>query len=75
MNPRVKSSLLWGLVGALAFLVLVQGYELLTEGAVAATLKVGVAIAVGVVATVGTHLLRPWLLARLDGSEAESESP
>ncbi|WP_254542875.1 hypothetical protein [Halomarina pelagica] len=28
MRSRLRSSLLWGLVGALAFLVLVQGYDL-----------------------------------------------
>lgn len=31
MNPRFKASLLWGLIGALSFLVLVQGYELVGE--------------------------------------------
>ncbi|WP_338741401.1 hypothetical protein [Haloplanus salilacus] len=29
MNARQKSSALWGVVGALSFLVLVQGYRLL----------------------------------------------
>ena len=29
VRPRVKSSLLWGIVGLLAFLSLAQGYDLL----------------------------------------------
>ncbi|WP_254536731.1 hypothetical protein [Halomarina litorea] len=32
MNPRTKSSLLWGLVSALSFLVLAQGYQLFDVG-------------------------------------------
>ncbi len=52
MTPRRKSSLLWGLVGTLTFLVLALGYRL-----VGGTLPVGVgglagiALAVGVVVT------------------------
>lgn len=59
MNPRVKGSALWGLVGGLTFLVLVQGYELLAGSAVGLVLKAGVAVAVAVVAAVATHLARP----------------
>lgn len=52
MTPRRKSSLLWGLVGALLFLVLALGYRL-----AGGTLPVGVgglaaiALGVGVVVT------------------------
>jgi len=52
VTPRRKSSLLWGLVGTLTFLVLALGYRL-----VGGTLPVGVgglagiALAVGVVVT------------------------
>jgi hypothetical protein len=43
MDPRVKSSLLWGLVGGLAFLVLLQGYELVSAERVAWLVKFAVA--------------------------------
>ena len=52
MTPRRKSSLLWGLIGTLTFLVFALGYRL-----VGGTLPVGVgglagiALAVGVVVT------------------------
>ena len=52
MTPRRKSSLLWGLVGALLFLVLALGYRL-----AGGTLPVGfgglagIALGVGVVVT------------------------
>jgi hypothetical protein len=68
MEPRLKASLLWGLVGGLAFLVLVQGYELLADRAIAATIKAGVAVAVAALATVVTHVVRPYVLARFEGS-------
>ncbi|GAA0221958.1 hypothetical protein ACFFQF_07905 [Haladaptatus pallidirubidus] len=48
MNPRVKASLLWGVVGVLSFLVLLQGYELLTEYRYSIGLKVGTTLLVGV---------------------------
>ncbi len=51
MRPRAKSSALWGLVGALAFLVLAQGYRLVTDRGVAFAALVGVALAVAVAAT------------------------
>ncbi|WP_338726853.1 hypothetical protein [Haladaptatus sp. DJG-WS-42] len=56
MHPRTKASLLWGVVGALAFLVLVQGYELLTSQPVDLLVKGGVALLVFVGATVLTNL-------------------
>ncbi|WP_246045657.1 hypothetical protein [Halorussus ruber] len=51
VRPRVKASLLWGLVGLFAFLVALQGYELATGYRYALTVKFGVALAVGVGAT------------------------
>ena len=57
MHPRVKASLLWGVVGALAFLVLLQGYELATEYRYAVAVKVGVALAVGIGATGLSYLV------------------
>jgi len=74
MEPRTKDSLLWGVVGALSFLVLVQGYELLTEAAVTVGVKLGVALLVGVAAAVVTHLARDWLLTRRE-QPTENESP
>ncbi|WP_226011610.1 hypothetical protein [Halomicrobium salinisoli] len=66
MDPRTKDSLLWGLVGTLSFLVLVQGYQLLTEATVNVWAMFGVALAVGAGATGLTHVAR----ARLFGSES-----
>ncbi|WP_324756013.1 hypothetical protein [Haloarcula montana] len=66
MDRTTKSSLLWGVVGALSFLVLVQGYELLAARSIAATIKVGVALAVGAGATALTHTAR----GRLPGNES-----
>lgn len=56
MNPRVKEAILWGVVGMLTFLVLLQGYELLEDIRVDLTVKVGGTIVVGVVTTVATYL-------------------
>jgi len=56
MHPRVRSSLLWGLVGALAFLVLVQGYELVADPPLDVAGKVAIAVLVGAAATGGTYL-------------------
>lgn len=53
-----REALLWGVVGALSFLVLLQGYELLTEAAVAVPVKFGVAALVGLGATAATAALQ-----------------
>ncbi|ELZ28837.1 hypothetical protein C475_04346 [Halosimplex carlsbadense 2-9-1] len=58
LAPATKSSLLWGLVGGLAFLVLAQGYELLGNLGVGFGAKVAVALVVAVGAAVATHLTR-----------------
>jgi hypothetical protein len=65
MDARRKDSLLWGVVGGLAFLVLVQGYELVADESVALTVKAGVAVAVLAVTALAAHALRP----RLAGNE------
>jgi hypothetical protein len=65
MDARQKDSLLWGVVGGLAFLVLVQGYELVADESVALTVKAGVAVAVLAVTALAAHALRP----RLAGNE------
>ncbi|WP_276299486.1 hypothetical protein [Halorussus lipolyticus] len=47
VRPRVKASLLWGLVGLFAFLVALQGYELATGYRYPVGVKFGTALAVG----------------------------
>lgn len=58
MNHRYRDALLWGIVGALSFLVAIQGYELLADRRVDLLVKFGVALLVGVVAAVTTGLLQ-----------------
>jgi hypothetical protein len=58
MKPATKASLLWGLTGALSFLVLVQGYELLAAEPIGAVIKAGVAVVVGVAAAATTRQLQ-----------------
>jgi hypothetical protein len=65
MDPRHKASVLWGVVGGLAFLVLVQGYELVAGAGVTVLAKAGVGLAVAAIVTVAAHALRP----RLRGNE------
>jgi hypothetical protein len=65
LTPRRKSSLLWGLVGALAFLVLVQGYRLVVGALRIDPLPIGgVALVVGGIAAGVTYLLEPRLNGR-----------
>jgi len=66
--PATKFSLLWGLVGGLAFLVLAQGYELLGDLGVGIGPKVAVALVVAAGAAATTHLARGRL-------PTENESP
>ena len=56
-RPMFRNSLLWGLVGALSFLVLIQGYELIAGDPVGLGTKFGVAAAVGLGATAATRTL------------------
>jgi hypothetical protein len=51
-----KSAGLWGLVGALAFLVLHQGYVLLGNDGIGILPAVAVAVVVGAVATATTYV-------------------
>jgi hypothetical protein len=64
LHPRTKSSLLWGLVGALAFLVLVQGYDLTVGLDVGFLARFGVAAVVGAVAAGLSYRLLPRLRAK-----------
>lgn len=59
LDPERKSSFLWGLIGGLSFLVLIQGYHLVSGEFVGIWVMAGVAVLVGVVSGVATHLLRP----------------
>lgn len=51
-----KSAVLWGLVGALAFLVLHQGYVLVGYDGIGILPAVAVAVVVGAVATATTYV-------------------
>jgi len=66
MDPRRKASLLWGVVGGLAFLVFVQGYELVAGDPVAIAVKAGVALVVTAVTALAVQVTRP----RLHGNES-----
>lgn len=62
MRPRTKSSLLWGAIAALVFLVLAQGYELLAAPGISLLVKLGIAIGVGAVASGATYVFEGWLI-------------
>jgi hypothetical protein len=65
VEPRARASLLWGLIGALGFLVLLQGYRLLTGEGVTVAATVGVALLVGLGAGAATYAIE----GRLDAKE------
>ncbi|WP_136688877.1 hypothetical protein [Halorhabdus amylolytica] len=60
-----RAALLWGLVGGLSFLVLLQGYELLTPARVDPPVKAGIAILV----TAGGAILAAIVGPRLRGRQ------
>jgi hypothetical protein len=64
MHRRERGSLLWGAVGTLSFLVLVQGYELVANLAVGLPTKLAVGLAVGVAASGLSSVASGWLEAR-----------
>ncbi|MFB6081712.1 MAG: hypothetical protein ABEJ67_02715 [Halanaeroarchaeum sp.] len=57
MTPRQRASLLWGVVGAFAFLVLAQGYRLITGEGLSLPALLGVAVLVWALASVGSYAL------------------
>jgi len=61
VSSTTRESVLWGVVGALAFLVLIQGYELLGDAGVTLLVKAGVALLVAVVAGLTAHVVGPRL--------------
>lgn len=64
MSRPDRYDLLWAIVGGLAFLVLVQGYELLADERIAVGVKLGVALGVGVASAVLTRWFARLLVAR-----------
>ena len=65
MTPRRKSSLLWGLVGTLTFLVCAVGYHLLGGALPVGPVGVaGIATGVGVVVTGLASVVEPRLRAK-----------
>ncbi|RLM59757.1 hypothetical protein DVK02_03230 [Halobellus sp. Atlit-31R] len=62
---RTTSAVLWGLVGTLAFLVLVQGYRLFV-GALGLDIlgAVGVAVLVGGIVTATSYVAEPRLTTK-----------
>lgn len=63
MDPAVREPLVWGLVGGLSFLVLIQGYELVFERGVDLLVKGGGAVVITAVAAGTTAVLRRRLVA------------
>ncbi len=61
IDPRTKSAVLWGIVGCLSFLVLVQSYALLADPLATITQALGLALLVGLGAGTGAYLLEPRL--------------
>ena len=61
MDPATKSSLLWGAVGALSFLVLLQAYHLWRGEFVEVPVVAGVVVLVFGTTAVAAHLIRPQL--------------
>ena len=56
VSPRTKASALWGLVGALSFLVLAQGYQLLEGPSVGLLPLLGVGVVVAVAASATAYV-------------------
>ena len=56
VDARTKAALLWGVVGALGFLVLAQGYLLVSGQRVSYPPLLGVAVAVFAASAVTAHV-------------------
>ena len=74
MRPRVKSALLWGAVGFMSFLVLVQGYALLSGPLVSITQGATLAVGVAAVTTACAYALE-YRVARWSAKRVESQEP
>lgn len=64
MTGRRREHALWGLVGALSFLVLAQGYRLVWGTGPSLPALLGVAVVVWVASTLGSSLLQSWLAGK-----------
>lgn len=64
VRTHTKSSLVWGIIAAFSFLVLIQAYHLLGNERVALGLMVGVAVLVGSVASVLAYITEGLLSGR-----------
>ncbi|KDE58359.1 hypothetical protein EL22_05350 [Halostagnicola sp. A56] len=71
MHSRHKSALLWGLVGSMAFLAVLQGYTLAREPLLSITQAILVAAVVGVMTALIAygleHRIAEWTAKRVDG--------
>ncbi|THE63856.1 hypothetical protein D8Y22_16140 [Salinadaptatus halalkaliphilus] len=72
MHPRTKSALLWGAVGVMAFLVLIQGYALVSGPLVSITQGAAVALVVGL-ATAGSAYVLEHRIAALAARRVADE--
>ena len=62
---RVRSALLWGLVGVLSFLVLLQGARLFADPVgIGLVSTVGIAVSIGGFVAILSFVLEPRLLAK-----------
>lgn len=77
MNPRVKSALLWGAVGFMTFLALVQGYALYDGPLVSIGQGAAIAFLVGAGAAACAYLLEhrvaAWSARRATPKEGDRE--
>jgi hypothetical protein len=63
VRRRTKASVLWGLTGALTFLVGIQAFRLVTGDGATVGVTVGVALLVGLVAGVSSYLVEGRVVA------------
>jgi len=66
VNARTRASLLWGAVGGLSFLVLLQGYHLLGGESVSVPVAVGATVVAAVGSVLLTRVAEEWLARRND---------
>ncbi|MFB6094171.1 MAG: hypothetical protein ABEJ77_04445 [Halanaeroarchaeum sp.] len=59
-----RAAATWGLVGALSFLVLAQGYRLVVGGGPSLSALLAIAVVVWAAASVGAALLDAWLAGK-----------
>lgn len=64
MTGRTRASALWGLVAAMLFLVLVQGYEVAVGLPLGAVAKLAVAAVVFAAGSAAAGVVDRWLAAR-----------